>query len=59
VRAATEVSVGQGGKEREGERETAAVAGSIRHAGLQCKLLHGHRCVFLWEKHRASMPAQI
>lgn len=33
-------------KEREKERESAAVADSIRHAGLQCKLLHGHRCGF-------------
>lgn len=46
--AATEVSVGnkEGKKEREKERESAAVADSIRHAGLQCKLLHGHRCGF-------------
>lgn len=28
------------------KRESAAVADSIRHAGLQCKLLHGRRCDF-------------
>lgn len=36
-------------KERGKERESAAVADSIRHAGLQCKLLHGHRCGFMEE----------
>lgn len=46
--AATEVFVRNEGKKERGEkeRESAAVADSIRHAGLQCKLLHGHRCGF-------------
>lgn len=46
--AATEVFVRkkEGNTERKKERESAAVADSIRHAGLQCKLLHGHRCGF-------------
>lgn len=39
----------EGKKERGKERESAAVADSIRHAGLQCKLLHGHRCGFMGE----------
>lgn len=34
------------GKEGKKERKCAAVADSIRHAGLQCKLLYGHRCGF-------------
>lgn len=48
--AATEVFFRKCGEKREKksgiERESAAVADSIRHAGLQCKLLHGHRCGF-------------
>lgn len=47
--ASTGVSVGnrEGRKERgEKDRKWAAVADSIRHAGLQCKLLYGHRCGF-------------
>lgn len=37
---------GGGGESEAGERKRAAVVDSIRHAGLQCKLLHGHRCGF-------------
>lgn len=33
-------------REDEQRGRGAAVADSIRHAGLQCKLLHGHRCGF-------------